>query len=551
MLQSLNVHNYALINELSIDFNKGLNIITGETGAGKSILMGALSLILGQRADTSVLKDKNKKCIVEAKFNIKSYRLQTFFDENDLDYDDITIIRREITDNGKSRAFINDTPVNVSVLKDLSTHLVDIHSQHESLLLGDENFQMALVDSFARHHALLHQYYEKYEEYHQVQSEYNQFISNAEKAKSDLDYLQFQYGQLEALKLREGEQDELEEELEKLNHAEEIKLNLSKSFQLLNEEEFSIISNLKEAKNALNAIEKYLRESEDLNKRMESVYIELQDISNEIEQLNESIEYDPTRIEFIRERLDSIYAQQQKHKVATVGELLQIKTDLETQIDNINSFDFRYDELKNKLKIKKNELIQLAQQISENRKQIIPELEQKITRKLILLGMPNAAFKIKQVPVDDFLPTGNEMIKFMFSANKNVAPEEIEKVASGGEISRLMLSLKSILVENKTLPTIIFDEIDAGTSGEIADKMGVIIKQMSSKMQVINITHLPQIASKADFHYLVYKKDNHQTTNTYIKLLDKDERINEIAKMLSGKELTDAAIQNAKVLLGN
>lgn len=551
MLQSLNVHNYALINELTIDFNKGLNIITGETGAGKSILMGALSLILGQRADTSVLKDKSKKCIVEAKFNIKPYRLKTFFDENDLDYDDITIIRREITDNGKSRAFINDTPVNVSVLKDLSTHLVDIHSQHESLLLGDENFQMALVDSFAGHHALLHQYYEKYGEYHQIQSEYNQFISHAEKAKSDLDYLQFQYDQLEALKLNEGEQEELEEELEKLNHAEEIKLNLSKSLQLLTEEEFSVISNLKEAKNALNTIAKYLKESEDLNQRMESAYIELQDISHEIEQLNESIEYDPARIEFIRERLDSIYAQQQKHKVATVGELLQIKTDLETQIENITSFDFRSDELKKKLTVKKDELIQLAQQISENRKQIIPDLEQKITRSLVLLGMPNAVFKIKQVPVNEFLPTGNEIIKFMFSANKNVAPEEIEKVASGGEISRLMLSLKSILVENKTLPTIVFDEIDAGTSGEIADKMGVIIKQMSSKMQVINITHLPQIASKADFHYLVYKKDNHQTTNTYIKLLNEEERVNEIAKMLSGKELTDAAIQNAKVLLGN
>ncbi|MGM0504027.1 MAG: DNA repair protein RecN [Bacteroidota bacterium] len=551
MLQSLNVHNYALINELTIDLNKGLNIITGETGAGKSILMGALSLILGQRADTSVLKDKARKCIVEAKFNIKPYRLKSFFDAHDLDYDDNTIIRREIADNGKSRAFINDTPVNLSVLKDLSTHLVDIHSQHESLLLGDENFQMALVDSFAGHHALLHQYYEKYEEYHQVQSEYNRLMSNAEKAKSDLDYLQFQYDQLETLKLIEGEQEELEEELEKLNHAEEIKLNLSKSYQLLNEEEFSILSNLKEAKNALSAIAKYLKESEDLNERMESAYIELQDIGNEIEQLNESIEYDPSRIEFIRERLDSIYAQQQKHKVATVGELMQIKTDLEIQIENINSYDFRSEELKTQLEVKKNELIQLAQQISKNRKQIIPGLEHKITRTLVLLGMPNAAFKIKQVPVDEFLPTGTEMIKFMFSANKNVDPEEIEKVASGGEISRLMLSLKSILVENKTLPTIIFDEIDAGTSGEIADKMGIIIKQMSSKMQVINITHLPQIASKADFHYLVYKKDNHQTTNTYIKLLDKGERVNEIAKMLSGKELTDAAIENAKVLIGH
>jgi len=551
MLQSLNVYNYALINELKIDFNKGLNIITGETGAGKSILMGALSLILGQRADTSVLKDKAKKCFVEAKFYIQPYRLKAFFEEHDLDYDDYTIIRREINDNGKSRAFINDTPVNLSVLKLLSTHLVDIHSQHESLLLGDENFQMALVDSFAGHHALLHQYYEKYEEYHQVKSEYNRLTSNAEKAKSDLDYLQFQYDQLEALNLNEGEQEALEDEMDKLNHAEEIKLNLSKSYQLLNEEGLSVILNLKEAKNALSAISNYLKESGLLTERVESAYIELQDISNEIERLNESVDYDPERIEFIRERLDSIYAQQQKHKVATVGELLEIKTDLENQIENINSYDFKSDELKKQLELKKNELIQLGQQISKNRRDIIPELEQNITRTLVLLGMPNAAFKIKQVPVDEFLPTGTEIIKFMFSANKNVAPEEIEKVASGGEISRLMLSLKSILVENKTLPTIIFDEIDAGTSGEIADKMGIIIKQMSSKMQVINITHLPQIASKADFHYLVYKKDNHQTTNTYIKLLNNDERVNEIAKMLSGKELTNAAVQNAKVLLGN
>ncbi|MEE4198245.1 MAG: DNA repair protein RecN [Bacteroidales bacterium] len=551
MLQSLTVHNYALINELTIDFNRGLNIITGETGAGKSILMGALSLILGQRADTSVLKDKTRKCIVEAKFNIKPYDLKAFFEGQDLDYDDYSIIRREIADNGKSRAFINDTPVNLSVLKDLSTYLVDIHSQHESLLLGDENFQMALVDSFAGHDALLNRYHASYDEYLQAKSEYHRLINNAEKAKADLDYFQFQFDQLEALKLNEGEQEELEEELEKLNHAEEIKLNLSKSYQLLNEEEFSVILNLKEAKNSLSTITKYFKESESLAERIASVSIELQDISNEIERLNESVEYDPERIEFIRERLDSIYALQQKHKVATVGELLKIKTELENQIGDIHSYDFRTDKLQKELEAKQAELKQLAGQISENRKEVIPGLEEHITRTLVLLGMPNAAFQIRQIAVEEFLPTGTEMIKFMFSANKNIAPEEIEKVASGGEISRLMLSLKSILVENKTLPTIIFDEIDAGTSGEIADKMGIIIKQMSTRMQVINITHLPQIASKADFHYLVYKKDNHQTTNTYIRLLDRDERVNEIAKMLSGKELTDAAIENAKVLLGN
>lgn len=551
MLQSLKINNYALINELEIDFNKGLNIITGETGAGKSILMGALSLILGQRADTSVLKEKVKKCIVEAVFFIKPYQLKNFFIENELDYEETTIIRREIADNGKSRAFINDTPVNLMVLKDLSSYLVDIHSQHESLLLGDENFQMSLVDAFAGHNELLGLYYSKYEEYNTYQSEYNKLINNAEKAKSDLDYLQFQFDQLETLKMNEGEQEELESELAKLDHAEEIKLNLSKAYQLLNEEEISIISNLKEARNAVFTISKFVKEDEDLTSRIESAYIELQDISNEIEQLNENIEFDPARIEFIRERLDNIYALQQKHKVSTIHELIKIKNDIEQQIENINSYDFKTDKLKNQLELAKSELIKLAAEISENRKKIIPELEKKIVDTLISLGMPNAAFKVKQISVDEFLPGGTEIIKFMFSANKNVSTEAIEKVASGGEISRLMLSLKSILVENKTLPTIIFDEIDAGTSGEIADKMGAIIKRMSSKMQVINITHLPQIACKADFHYLVYKKDNHQTTNTYIRLLDKEERINEIAKMLSGKALTDAAIQNAKVLLGN
>jgi len=549
MLQSIYIQNYALINELEIDFNKGLNIITGETGAGKSILLGALSLVLGQRADTSVLKDKSRKCFVEAKFQIKQYQIKDFFKDNDLDYDELTVIRREITDNGKSRAFINDTPVNLSILKDLSSSLIDIHSQHESLLLGDDHFQLSLVDSFADHQELLDTYRNKYEEYNILSTEYAKLVNNAEKAKSDLDYYQFQYDQLEALKLVNGEQEELEEELEQLNHAEEIKLKLSESYNLLSGEEISIISNLKQAKNAIDSISKYLKEGEDLTQRIESTYIELQDINNEIELLNEKIEHDPARIEFIRERLDNIYSLEQKHKVSSIQELIEIKNNLQEQIDAINSYDFETEKLKKQMDLLLNELETDSTKISDNRKGIIPKIEDKVIEILRLLGIPNAKFKVEQIPTEEFLPTGKEVLRFLFSANKNVALEELSKVASGGEISRLMLSIKSLIVETTTLPTIIFDEIDTGTSGEIADKMGSIIKQMSNKMQVINITHLPQIAGKGDYHYLVYKKDNHETTNTYIKLLTQEERINEIAKMLSGEALTEAAIENAKVLL--
>ncbi|OFX87429.1 MAG: DNA repair protein RecN [Bacteroidetes bacterium GWF2_33_16] len=550
MLQSLYIQNYALINELEIDFKSGLNIITGETGAGKSILLGALSLILGQRADTTVLKDKSKKCFVEAKFVINKFEVKDFFKVNELDYEDITIIRREITDSGKSRAFINDTPVNISILKDLGTFLVDIHSQHETLLLGENQFQLDLIDSFVNQKELLNDYLKNYIEYKNLTSEYHQLVSNSEKAKSDLDYFNFQFNQLESANLKLGEQDELEEELEKLSHIEEIKLNLTNANQILSGENIDILSQLKQAKNSISTIAKFLGNKEDIATRMDSVYIELNDMALEIENLNSSFEHDPDRLEFIKTRLDSIYSLQQKHKCKSVDELLSIKDELQQKIDHISSLDFRIEDIQKQL----NRLIELlnnkAGQISQNRKKSIPAVEKKIVEMLQQLGIPNAQFVVEQLPTDEFLPTGKEIIRFMFSANKNVKPEELSKIASGGEMSRLMLSLKSLMAESSTLPTIIFDEIDSGTSGEIADKMGAIIKRMAGKMQVIHITHLPQIASKGDYHFLVYKKDNHETTNTYIKLLSKEERIDEIAKMLSGELLTTAAVQNAKVLLG-
>ncbi|HAN19295.1 MAG: DNA repair protein RecN [Bacteroidetes bacterium GWC2_33_15] len=550
MLQSLYIQNYALINELEIDFNSGLNIITGETGAGKSILLGALSLILGQRADTTILKDKSKKCFVEAKFKISKFEIKDFFKTNDIDYDDVSVIRREITDNGKSRAFINDTPVNISILKELGAFLVDIHSQHQTLLLGDDHFQLSLVDSFVNHKEILEKYGLEYNEYNKLVSEYNGLLTNSKKAKDDLDYYQFQYNQLDTAKLIDGEQEELEAELEKLTHSEEIKLNLSNSYNILNGEEIDLLSNLKQAKNSIISISNYMKDSSTLANRLESAYIELNDIAKEIENLNDSIEHDPERIVFIKEKLDIIYSLQQKHKCNSVSELIKIKNDLSDKIELITSYDFRIDDIVKQINREKEVLEKLSVQISGNRKKRIPDIEKKIADMLHQLGIPNAVFNVEQIPSGDYLPTGKETIVFLFSANKNVVPEELSKVASGGEMSRLMLSLKSIMAESLTLPTIIFDEIDAGTSGEIADKMGAIVKRMSEKMQVIHITHLPQIAVKGNYHYLVYKKDNTETTNTHIKLLNKEERVNEIAKMLSGESLTDAAIQNAKVLLG-
>lgn len=551
MLQSLYIQNYALINELEIDFKAGLNIITGETGAGKSILLGALSLILGQRADTTVLKDKSKKCFVEAKFKINKFEIKDFFKANELDYDELTIIRREITDSGKSRAFINDTPVNISVLKDLGSFLVDIHSQHETLLLGDNLFQLNLIDSYVKHKELLEEYFSNYTDYLNLSNEYNRLVSNLDKAKSDLDYLSFQFNQLESAKLKMGEQAELEEELEKLSHVEEIKLNLSNAYQLLAGEEIDILGNLKQTKNAIQNISKFLGSEDQLVSRMESVYIELNDIASEIENRYNSLEHDPERLELIKSRLDEIYSLQQKHKCKTVEELISIKEELQTKIDQISSADFRIEDIQKQLEKLVNLLNTKATQISENRRKSIPAIEKRIVEMLQQLGIPNAQLRVEQIPSEEFLPTGKEIIRFMFSANKNVGVEELSKIASGGELSRLMLSLKSLMAETSTLPTIIFDEIDSGTSGEIADKMGVIVKKMSNTLQVIHITHLPQIASKGDHHYLVYKKDNHETTNTYIKLLNKEERIKEIAKMLSGESLTDAAIENAKVLLGS
>jgi len=550
MIQSLSIQNYALINKLEIEFKRGLTIITGETGAGKSILMGALSLILGQRADSSVLKDKSKKCIVEGIFDVKDYVLQDFFRDNDIDYDDHTIIRREININGKSRAFINDIPVNILLLKELGIQLIDIHSQYHNLELSNNLFQLKIVDTFAQHSDLLEVYKKTFEEYQRLSKEYKTIVEQSEQAKTDLDYYQFQYNQLKEAELHPDEQDELEKEIQTLNHTGEIKTNLLNTSCLLSGDGNTILNQLKDASDFINKLVGFFPQSREINKRLESSCIELKDIAEETERLGQDIEHDPQRLDFLNERLDLIYNLQQKHRVGTVKELLEKKDELQNKIEEITSYDFKIENLKKQLGQVNSLLIEHSSQISKNRLKVIPEIEKKVTGLLKQLGIPNARFKIRHSKNADFRLYGQDEVVFLFSANKQADLQNISKVASGGELSRLMLSLKSLITQTEALPTIFFDEIDAGVSGDIADKVGNIIKHMSYNMQVINITHLPQIACKGMFHYLVYKQDIDNTTYTKMKIMDKEERILEIAKMLSGEELTEAALDNARELLG-
>jgi DNA repair protein RecN (Recombination protein N) len=551
MIQSLSIENYAIINNLEIEFSRGLSIITGETGAGKSILLGALSLILGKRADTSILKDKTRKCIVEGTFDITEYGFQSFFDENDIDYDDFTILRREISPNGKSRAFINDSPVNLNVLSELGIRFIDIHSQHQNLNLSNSQFQLKVIDSFSHSEDLLGKYQEVYYLFKDLSKEYQYILEKSQQSQADLDYYQFQFNQLDIARLKEDEQYELEHDLEKLNHAEEIKNNLNSSVSLLSGEENTVLNQLKDINSSINKIIKFYPDVAEHGKRLESAYIELKDIANELELLKEKVELDPERLEYINERLDLIYSLQHKHKVNSIKDLLKIKESLKQKIDEVSSYEFKLEDLKKRINECENKLNDFAQRLSQQRQQSLKNIEKEITVLLLDLGIPNGRFKIHHEITGDYTINGIDRVQFLFSANKNIALQEISKIASGGELSRLMLSIKSLLSDSTGLPTIIFDEIDMGVSGEIADKVGNIIKRMSEGMQIINITHLPQVACKGDFHYLVYKSDEEETTTAHVKLLNNEERHIEIARMLSGEELTEAAMENARELLKN
>ncbi|UCG28384.1 MAG: DNA repair protein RecN, partial [Bacteroidales bacterium] len=535
MLKSLFIQNYALIRHLEINFRSGLSIISGETGAGKSILLGALSLIVGQRADTGVLMDKSKKCVVEVGFQLEENELKHFFTENDLDFEVNTIIRREISSSGKSRAFINDTPVNLPVLRELGLRLVDIHSQHQNLLLGDTLFQLKVVDDFARHSRILSDYKTKYEIYRRLDVKYKTLVDEAEKSKADLDYFQFQFDQLEKARLKEDEQQSLEEELETLTHAEEIKTNLNHASFILSDDENALLLKVKEVSSLLKKIIPFYPGAGELERRLESSHIELKDIASEIESLGIGIEHNPQRIEEISERLDLIYTLQQKHRVDNIPELIKIKDDLQVRLDEITTYDQQIESVYIELEGIRSDLNALAESLSGNRKKIIPELEKKVTRLVHQLGIPNGNFAVHCSGTEEFTSFGRDKIEFLFSANKRSKLQDIASVASGGEVSRLMLSIKSLITRSAALPTVIFDEIDAGVSGDIADKVGNIMNQMADHMQVINITHLPQIACKGKYHYLVYKEDKEDSTYTFIKLLNRDERIVEIAKLLSGE----------------
>lgn len=548
MLKSLSISNYALIRELEIEFFPGFSIITGETGAGKSILLGALSLVLGQRADTGVLKNKDTKCVVEVQFIIRNQSLEEVFAKHELDFDQQCFLRREILPSGKSRAFINDTPVNLPVIKEVGAYLVDIHSQHENLNLNDNVYQLNVVDNLAGNSDALKRYQNEYDAYLGLKHELQKLKAEAEKNKSEQDYLQFQFDQLEEAALTENEQEELEKEQEMLQNAGEIKERLMAVNSLMENGEVNVLGFLKDALSNLGQVSKVMESLPALEERLNSAYIELKDIAAEIGTAFQSVDVDPARLELVNDRLDLIYSLQKKHQVNSVKELLDIQLDLEQKLVQITNYEQDIENLQFNLSEQEDKVKAMARELSDARKQVAPEIEGKIIELLMKLGMPNASFSVDVKERQELDEHGLDEVFFLFSANKNISMQDISKVASGGELSRLMLCIKYLMSRSVQLPSIIFDEIDTGVSGEIAGMMGSIMHSMAKNLQLINITHLPQIAAKGSHHYLVFKTEADET-RTNIKLLGKDDRVNELAKMLSGQKLSDAAIENARVLL--
>lgn len=551
MLKRLVVRNYAIIKELDMEFGEGLTIITGETGAGKSILLGALSLVLGERADTGVLLNKDEKCVVEAHFNIKGYDLEDFFSENEIDYDDNAIFRREINNTGKSRAFINDTPVNLSLMKEIGDNLIDIHSQHQTLLLGNNLFQLRVLDAFAGTTGLFGNYTSEYRNYQKVKREYDTLASEADRQRADYEYFSHQLEQLLSARLVEGENEDLEREQEILSNAGLIKEAFVAATAALSGDEISVLALLREAKNNLARVQEWMPAAAELVKRMESSLVDISDVSYEAEKMYASVETDPQRLEYVTQRLDTIYTLMQKHRCNSLTELLQKQREIEKQVSVTGDVDIRLTEMKAEADKLCGRLMESAKEISLQRRKNAVPLAGKITMMLQQLGMPHARFdvRISEIAVPSL--QGIDRIEFLFSANRQIEPEELSRVASGGELSRLMLSLKSTLATTSGLPAIVFDEIDSGVSGEVASMVGTILSDMGHSMQVINITHLPQVASRGKYHYHVYKEDGDHSTITRIRLLNKEERLMELARLLSGSTVTEAALKNAGELLKN
>ena len=553
MLQSIHIQNYALIESLDIDFHSGFSVITGETGAGKSIILGAIGLLVGQRADSKAIKTGASKCVVEAHFNISTYQLEDFFNENDLEYDgEECILRREVHASGKSRAFINDTPASLVQMKALGEKLIDVHSQHQNLLLNHEDFQLNVLDILANSREALQTYKSLYNSYKQTVRELNTLIEEAEKNRQDEEYIRFQVQQLEDAHLQAGEQEELEQELEMLTHAEDIKSSLFKVNQLMDEGEMNLVSLSKEAMQVLQSISRVYAPASEWSNRLESCYLELKDVAHEIAYASDDIEFNPTRLDYVNERLNLIYTLQQKHQLSSVEELLELTEKLNEKLDAITSSDDHIQELTQKKDLLYQQVLSQAEILTRMRTEASKEIEAQMQAYLIPLGMPNVRFAVELSPRKEPDASGMDNVSFLFSANKNGTLQQVASIASGGEIARVMLSLKAMIAGAVKLPTIIFDEIDTGVSGSIAEKMALIMQEMGqADRQVISITHLPQIAARGAHHYKVYKEDTEVGTNSHIRILNEEERINEIAHMLSGATLTEAALNNAKALLNN
>lgn len=558
MLLSLTIDNYALISHLEFQPGTGLTVITGETGAGKSIIMGALGLILGQRADAKSVRTGATKCIIEASFDIAHYNLEEYFRQNDLEYDaHSTIIRREIYATGKSRAFINDIPVQLQMLKELGQSLIDIHSQHQNLLLGQDSFQLGVLDSIARNQYELGQYRSVYTELSALRRQIKKLREEAEKNAQEADYIRYQYAQLDDANLQPGEQEELEAEQERLAHAEEIKSNLNAIHGGLDGEGESIVQQLKSVSQRASELVRIYPEIKEIAERLESDYIDLQDIAQDVEAQSEDISFDPQRFEQVEERLSQFYSLFKKHGKQSVEELIQLRDELAERMEHIDGSDSQIEELEAQNRQLTAQASKCAAALTATRKQAAETLQTALIQKVTYLGMPNVRFQAQVDPLlsertgkTSYGPNGSDAISFLFSANKNQPLKPAGEVASGGEISRLMLGIKSLVASARTLPTIIFDEIDTGVSGDIADRMGQVMKELSTHLQVITITHLPQVAGKGNQHFKVYKQDEADSTITHITPLTADERINEIARMLSGSNITPEALANARTLIG-
>ena len=549
MLTALSIKNYALIDDLKVDFPEGFIIITGETGSGKSIMLDALSLILGKRADMSALRNKEEKCIIEAEFSLQNYEFQSLFQELDIDYDPQTIIRREILPSGKSRAFVNDVPATLEVLSRLGQVLVDIHSQHQTLALSDTSFQFAIIDAMANNKCLLTEYVQLHQLLKKEQKKLEELIEFQKNAKKEYDYNLHQLKELKSATLEEGILEELEESYEEASNIEDIKENVSESLYLLNDENIGILNNLRELKRSFSSLTEYKQLYRDLYERIESAFLELEDLASEISDIDESIEADPDNLEQISKQLNKIYSLQKKHSVATVEELIAIQQELEEAVSKTESVDIDLTKQKKIVEEQHTATLKKANQLHKAREKVIPALDKKLTNFMHELGMPNGRFSITLTATNTFFANGNDELSFLFSANKGGDFGQLKKVASGGELSRIMLAVKAIMAEHTALPTIMFDEIDTGVSGEISQKMGDIMKQMSQNRQVFAITHLPQIAAKGAYHFKVFKEDSKGKTTTHLKLLTEEERVTELSEMLEGKNSGTSARNHAMELL--